>query len=276
MEKTVIRTDAAPAPFQGAPYNQAIVAGGLVFVAGQLGLQAGRHRRRGGHRAADGAGAREPRGDPRGGRELVGQARQDQRLPHGPRRLPGDERGLREPRRRPPARPVDVPGRGAPVRRAGRDRGRRAPLDAPGEISSRPAVPTDIRRYVRSLGLDAYVVGGAVRDELLGIPHADEDFLVPGVDHAGLRAALEPHGRVEDMEVHGQLVGVRFYPRDRADPGARARGDRAHAAAEGAQRRARVIATSRSWPIRPSRSRTTWRGATSRSTPWPDASRPAS
>ena len=76
-------------------------------------------------------------------------------------------------------------------------------------------MPTAIRRYVRSLGLDAYVVGGAVRDELLGIEHADEDFLVPGVDHAGLRAALQPHGRVEDMEVHGQLVGVRFYPRDR-------------------------------------------------------------
>ncbi|HEX6724020.1 MAG TPA: HD domain-containing protein [Gaiella sp.] len=75
-------------------------------------------------------------------------------------------------------------------------------------------MPTEIRRYVRSLGLDAYVVGGAVRDELLGIEHADEDFLVPGVDHAGLRAALEPHGRIEDLEVHGQLVGVRFYPRD--------------------------------------------------------------
>jgi 2-iminobutanoate/2-iminopropanoate deaminase len=41
MEKTVVRTEAAPAPFQGAPYNQAIVAGNLVFVAGQLGLQPG-------------------------------------------------------------------------------------------------------------------------------------------------------------------------------------------------------------------------------------------
>ena len=41
MDKTVIRTEAAPAPFQGAPYNQAIVAGGLVFVAGQLGLKPG-------------------------------------------------------------------------------------------------------------------------------------------------------------------------------------------------------------------------------------------
>jgi len=41
MEKTVIRTEEAPAPFQGAPYNQAIVAGELVFVAGQLGLKPG-------------------------------------------------------------------------------------------------------------------------------------------------------------------------------------------------------------------------------------------
>ena len=77
-------------------------------------------------------------------------------------------------------------------------------------------MPTEIRRFIRSLGLDAYVVGGAVRDELLGIEHADEDFLVPGVDHAGLRAALEPYGRVEDMEVHGQLVGVRLHPREPA------------------------------------------------------------
>lgn len=38
-EKTVIRTEAAPAPFQGAPYNQAIVVGELVFTAGQLGLR---------------------------------------------------------------------------------------------------------------------------------------------------------------------------------------------------------------------------------------------
>ena len=41
MEKTVIRTESAPAPFQGAPYNQAIRAGDFVFVAGQLGLKPG-------------------------------------------------------------------------------------------------------------------------------------------------------------------------------------------------------------------------------------------
>lgn len=38
MEKRVVRTEAAPAPFQGAPYNQAIRVGDLVFVAGQIGI----------------------------------------------------------------------------------------------------------------------------------------------------------------------------------------------------------------------------------------------
>ena len=41
MEKQVVRTEAAPAPFQGAPYNQAIIAGDFVFIAGQLGLKPG-------------------------------------------------------------------------------------------------------------------------------------------------------------------------------------------------------------------------------------------
>ena len=40
-EKTVVRTESAPAPFQGAPYSQAIAANGFVFVSGQLGLKPG-------------------------------------------------------------------------------------------------------------------------------------------------------------------------------------------------------------------------------------------
>ena len=40
-EKSVVRTESAPAPFQGAPYSQAITAGGFVFVSGQLGLNPG-------------------------------------------------------------------------------------------------------------------------------------------------------------------------------------------------------------------------------------------
>jgi 2-iminobutanoate/2-iminopropanoate deaminase len=39
--KAVVRTENAPAPFQGAPYSQAIKANGFVFVAGQLGLAPG-------------------------------------------------------------------------------------------------------------------------------------------------------------------------------------------------------------------------------------------
>jgi 2-iminobutanoate/2-iminopropanoate deaminase len=36
--KQPVRTDKAPAPFQGAPYSQGIVHGDLVFVSGQLGI----------------------------------------------------------------------------------------------------------------------------------------------------------------------------------------------------------------------------------------------
>jgi 2-iminobutanoate/2-iminopropanoate deaminase len=40
-EKTVVRTEKAPGPFRGAPYSQAIRAGDLVFVAGQVALRPG-------------------------------------------------------------------------------------------------------------------------------------------------------------------------------------------------------------------------------------------
>src|SRR5215210_4418575 len=80
--------------------------------------------------------------------------------------------------------------------------------------SSSGRVQRQVEDYVRSLGLDAYLVGGAVRDELLGFESKDADFLVPGVDHAALRDALARHGRVEDFEVAGRLVGLRLWPRD--------------------------------------------------------------
>ena len=72
-----------------------------------------------------------------------------------------------------------------------------------------------IEDFVRGLGLDAYLVGGAVRDELLELESKDADFVVPGVDYDGLRRALEPHGKVEDFEVAGRRVGARLYPRDK-------------------------------------------------------------
>lgn len=55
-----------------------------------------------------------------------------------------------------------------------------------------------------------------MRDELLGGDAKDADFLVPGVDIAGLRELLAPHGRTEELVVADRPVGVRFYPADKA------------------------------------------------------------
>jgi 2-iminobutanoate/2-iminopropanoate deaminase len=41
VSREVVRTESAPAPFQGAPYSQAVKANGLVFVSGQLALRPG-------------------------------------------------------------------------------------------------------------------------------------------------------------------------------------------------------------------------------------------
>jgi 2-iminobutanoate/2-iminopropanoate deaminase len=39
--KHVVRTDQAPAPFQGAPYSQGIIFGDLVWVSGQVAIDPG-------------------------------------------------------------------------------------------------------------------------------------------------------------------------------------------------------------------------------------------
>lgn len=40
-QKSVVRTDQAPAPLRGAPYSQAIRMGDFVFVSGQLAVRPG-------------------------------------------------------------------------------------------------------------------------------------------------------------------------------------------------------------------------------------------
>ena len=273
MEKHVIRTENAPAPFQGAPYNQAIVAGELVFVAGQLGLKPG-------DTAVEGDIAEQTEQALRnlaaileaaGTRSTPGE---DERVPHGPRRLPGDERGLRALRRRPPAGAVDVPGREAAGRGARRDRGGRTPLerqraslhgsDAPaGRISAcRPRCA-----HTSAVSTSTPTSSAApCATSCSGSRMPTRTFSSRASITPGLRGALEPHGRVEDMEVHGQLVGVRLHPRDRAVSALAPGGNRVHAAAGralvGPGHRDFAIV---SGPVR-SRSRTTWRDATSRST----------
>src|SRR3954468_8246625 len=76
-----------------------------------------------------------------------------------------------------------------------------------------------IEDFVRGLALDAYLVGGAVRDELLGLESKDADFVVPGVDYDGLRRALEPHGKVEDFEGAGRTEERTSDSRSRAGVG---------------------------------------------------------
>ena len=140
-EKAVVRTEAAPAPFQGAPYSQAISAGGLVFVSGQLALGPDHTELVGdGDRGADRAGVRQPAGDPRGGRHRARPAREDDGLPRRPRRLRGmNEVYARHVGDRPPARAtVEVVGA---ARRARWSRSRRSRWPAEPSAWSRDGSP---------------------------------------------------------------------------------------------------------------------------------------
>ena len=139
MEKTVDPHREAPAPFQGAPYNQAIRVGELVFVAGQLGLKPGDTAVEGDVAAQTEQALRNLAAILEAAGSSLDEPRQDERVPPGSRRLRRDERGLRAPRRRPAAGPLDVRGRGASLRRARRDRGRRPHLSEARLARCRPA-----------------------------------------------------------------------------------------------------------------------------------------
>jgi tRNA nucleotidyltransferase (CCA-adding enzyme) len=67
---------------------------------------------------------------------------------------------------------------------------------------------------MRSLPLDEiYEVGGSLRDELLGRPAKDVDFLVRGHGIEQLLALLRRFGPADELRVAGRLVGVRFRPK---------------------------------------------------------------
>src|SRR6266496_3576094 len=108
-----------------------------------------------------------------------------------------------------------MPGMWEPTRRPAPPSRSRSSPRARSSRSKRSPTSDAVENYVRSLGLDAYLVGGGVRDELLGLDSKDADFLVPGVDTERLRGTLEPHGRVEDVVVEARLFGVRLHPRAR-------------------------------------------------------------
>ena len=63
---------------------------------------------------------------------------------------------------------------------------------------------------MRRIGLETYEVGGCIRDELLGKPPKDVDFVVCGVSYGDLERILELEGRVTPNAVGGRLVGCRL------------------------------------------------------------------
>jgi len=64
----------------------------------------------------------------------------------------------------------------------------------------------DIAREIDRLGGRMYLVGGAVRDELLGIEVKDRDYEVFGLTSDQLVKVLEPHGRVDVCGRHFAVV----------------------------------------------------------------------
>ena len=107
--KNGVKTDAAPGAL--GPYSQAIVAGGMVYCAGQIPLDpATGNIVSGGIAAADRAGTEEPARGAQGGRQRPRPLREDHGLHQEHERFRRHERGLRPRRvfrrdRRPRARP---------------------------------------------------------------------------------------------------------------------------------------------------------------------------
>lgn len=73
-------------------------------------------------------------------------------------------------------------------------------------------------RWIRSLNLPAYRVGGSVRDRKLGKVPKDDDFMVMASPERIKERVLQTGGRVEDLEVARRLVGVRAYDVPGAPP----------------------------------------------------------
>ena len=83
----------------------------------------------------------------------------------------------------------------------------------PGDLLDDP-LRDRLREGMRALPLDEiYEVGGSLRDELLGKPPKDIDFLVRGHAIDELLAILRRSAPAEELTVAGRLVGVRFHPR---------------------------------------------------------------
>lgn len=88
-------------------------------------------------------------------------------------------------------------------------RGKRKAVGRPVGVAAHDS----IRAHLRDIGLQAYEVGGCVRDELAGRADAakDVDVAVCGLAYDELTTALEKHGFVEPNIVGGGKLGLRLW-----------------------------------------------------------------
>ena len=219
-EKEIVRTERAPAPFEGAPYNQAVK------------VRRPRLRRRPARPRLDGTGmvgggvAEQTEQAMQnlsailaGSGEQSGATRQDDRLPAEPRRLRGHERGVRDTRRRTRRRP-GRPWRWRSSRPAPSSRSRRSPTS-----DQNVPVRDSVADYVHSLGprrLRRRRRGArqAARD-----PREGSRLRRPGRGprRAAGRTRAARRGR-RPRSSATSAVGVRLLPRDRAAPRAQPAG----------------------------------------------------
>lgn len=73
------------------------------------------------------------------------------------------------------------------------------------DIRTIPVQPGDVCRLIAAHGGRAWLVGGSVRDMLLGLAPKDFDFEVYGLDATALMSAVQPLGRCETV---GRQFGV--------------------------------------------------------------------
>lgn len=62
-----------------------------------------------------------------------------------------------------------------------------------------------ITKAIQESGGEVYIVGGAVRDELLGIQSKDVDFLVRFLHYEEIKKAIQSLGKVFDQEIGGKV-----------------------------------------------------------------------
>jgi len=62
-----------------------------------------------------------------------------------------------------------------------------------------------IKKALAEAGGEVFIVGGAVRDELLGIPCKDIDFLIRKLDYSEIKDIIQHLGKVFDQEIGGKV-----------------------------------------------------------------------